>query len=93
MRSRAGESGPFTLGGSLAYVGERLDRDFDLFPSPIVSLDDYVLGSVQRGLRIMPQLELFARAENAFDADYQDVFGYRHAGRTVHAGLRVTLGD
>lgn len=86
------ESGPFTLGGSLAYVGRRLDRDFDRFPSPIVSLDPYVLGSLRVACRIMPRLELFARAENMFDEDYQDVFGYATPGASIHAGLRVTFG-
>jgi vitamin B12 transporter len=86
------ESGPFTLGASLAYVGARLDRDFDLFPSPIVRLDSYVLGSARVAYRIIPWLEVFARAENAFDADYQDVFGYATPGASVHAGLGVTFG-
>lgn len=86
------ESGPFTLGGSLAYVGRRLDRDFDLFPSPVVRLDPYVLGSLRAAYRIMPRLELFARAENVFDEDYQDVVGYATPGASVHAGLRVTFG-
>jgi vitamin B12 transporter len=86
-------SGPVSLGGALAYVGRRLDRDFDLFPAPTVSLDSYVLGSFRIAYRILPQVELFARAENAFDADYQDVVGYNTPGRTVHAGVRVTLGD
>ena len=86
------ESGPFSVAGSIAYVGRRLDRDFDLFPSPIVSLDAYGLGSARVAYRVMPRLELFARAENAFDENYQDVFGYATPGASVHAGLRVTLG-
>jgi hypothetical protein len=28
---------------------------------------------------------------NAFDSDYQDVFGCRTQGRTVHAGLRLSF--
>lgn len=86
------ESGPFSLGASLAYVGRRLDRDFDLFPSPIVRLDPYVMGSLRAAYRVMPRLELFARAENMFDEDYQDVVGYATPGASIHAGLRVTLG-
>ena len=87
-----GERGRFSWGASLAYVGARLDTDFDVFPAAIVRLDDYVLGSLRVGYRILPKLELYARMENAFDADYQDVVGYNTAGRTVHAGLRVALG-
>lgn len=84
--------GPLTIGGSLAYVGGRSDRDFDLFPAPVVRLDGYVLGSLRVAYRILPQLELYARVENGFDADYQDVVGYNTPGRTVYAGLRVALG-
>ncbi|MEA3043321.1 MAG: vitamin transporter [Sphingomonadales bacterium] len=88
-----GAAGRFRWGASLAYVGKRRDTDFDLFPAATVILDDYVLASANLAFRLLPQLELFARAENAFDADYQDVVGYNTPGRTVHAGLRVAFGD
>jgi len=88
-----GEAGRVRWGASLAYVGKRRDTDFDLFPAASVTLDDYILASANLAYRVLPRLELFARAENAFDADYQDVIGYNIAGRTVHAGLRVTFGD
>jgi vitamin B12 transporter len=86
-------SGPVTLGGSLAYVGRRLDRDFDLFPAPVVALDEYLLASLRVAYRIGDRFELYARGENLFDADYRDVVGYHAPGRTLHAGLRVTFGD
>jgi len=88
-----GRVGRLRWGASLAYVGTRRDTDFDFFPAATVTLGDYVLVSANLAYRLLPQLELFARAENAFDADYQDVVGYNTAGRTIHAGLRVTLGD
>jgi vitamin B12 transporter len=88
-----GEAGRVRWGASLSYVGKRRDTDFDLFPAATVVLDDYVLASANLAYRVLPQLELFARAENAFDADYQDVVGYNTPGRTLHAGLRVTFGD
>jgi vitamin B12 transporter len=87
-----GEAGRFRWGASLVYVGKRRDTDFDLFPAATVILDDYVLASANLAYRILPQLELFVRAENGFDADYQDVVGYNTPGRTVHAGLRVAFG-
>jgi len=88
-----GEAGRFRWGASLAYVGARRDTDFDLFPAAAVTLGDYLLASANVAYRVLPQLELFARAENAFDADYQDVVGYNTPGRTVHAGVRVAFGD
>ena len=45
-----GEAGRFRWGASLAYVGERRDTDFDLFPAATVILDDYVLASANLGL-------------------------------------------
>ena len=86
-------TGPMTLGGSLAYVGERVDRDFDLFPAPIVKLDAYVLASARFAYRISGALEAYARVENGFDEDYQDVVGYATPGRSVHAGIRLSFGD
>ena len=50
------------------------------------------LASLRVGWRLIANLELYARVENGFDADYQDVVGYNTAGRTVYAGLRVLLG-
>jgi vitamin B12 transporter len=83
--------GRLTLGASLAYVGSRKDRDFDLFPAPRVTLRDYVLASARLAYRVSPALELFARIENGFDADYQDVVGYNTPGREAYAGLRLRL--
>jgi len=87
-----GAAGRFRWGASIAYVGKRQDQDFDLFPAPTVILGDYVLASANLAFRILPQLELYARAENAFDADYRDVVGYNMPGRTIYAGLRVAFG-
>ena len=86
-----GETGRLSWGASLAYAGKRRDTDFDLFPARTVTLDAYWLASLNLSYRILPQLEVYGRIENGFDADYQDVVGYNTPGRTVHAGLRVAL--
>ena len=88
-----GEAGRFRWGASIAYVGRRRDTDFDLFPAATVTLGDYLLASANLTYRLLPQIEAFARVENGFDADYQDVVGYNTAGRTAYAGLRITFGD
>ncbi len=84
--------GPLSAGASIALVGRRTDRDFDLFPAPLVQLDSYGLASLRLAYRLHPALELHGRVENGFDSRYQDVFGYDTPGRSVHAGLRVSLG-
>jgi len=88
-----GRAGALRWGASLAYVGRRRDTDFDLFPAATVTLGEYVLASANLAYRLLPGLEAYARLENGFDADYQDVVGYHTPGRTAYAGLRVAFGD
>jgi vitamin B12 transporter len=87
-----GSAGRLRWGASLAYVGKRRDTDFDLFPAAAVTLGDYLLASANIAWRLTGGLEAYARVENGFDADYQDVVGYNTPGRTVYAGLRVAFG-
>jgi vitamin B12 transporter len=88
-----GEVGHLTWGATLAWIGPRRDVDFNLFPARTVRLDPYLLASVQLGWQVAKQIEAYVRTENAFDARYQDVVGYRMPGRTVYAGVRLRLGD
>lgn len=88
-----GESGRLQWSGTVALVGARDDLDFDIFPARRVRLGSYVLASLRLGWRLTDHVEAYLRMENAFDADYQDVVGYNSSGRTIHAGLRLRLGD
>ncbi len=84
-----GANGPLTYGASMAYTGARNDENFDVFPSQIVRLRSYWLGGARVAFAVNSRVELFARAANAFDAHYQDVFGYRTEGRSLYAGIRL----
>lgn len=86
-------AGRLVLGGSLSWIGERRDSDFDAFPAAAVTLDGYVLANLRVAYRMSDSIELFGRVENAADSEYRDVFGYNSPGRSVHAGLRLRLGD
>ena len=88
----AGTEGRLNWSATAAYVGARTDTNFDVFPAERVRLQPYVLASARIGWRLTKQVEAYVRAENAFDARYQDVIGYATAGRTVYAGLRLRLG-
>lgn len=83
-----GAVGRFAYGASVAYTGVRRDMDFDAFPARPVRLTAYWLAGARVAFRISDDVELFARAANAFDARYQDAFGYRTEGRSIHGGLR-----
>jgi vitamin B12 transporter len=86
-----GASGKLSYGASLTYVGAHLDRR-DIFPFDVVRLSSYWLGGARIAYAVRPGIELFARAANAFDARYQDVFGYRTEGRSLYAGIRLASG-
>ena len=85
--------GAVDAGASLAYVGRRLDTDFDAFPARTVALHAYWLASLNVGWRLGHGVEAYARMENALDDHYEDAVGYATPGRTVYAGLRLRLGD
>jgi vitamin B12 transporter len=54
-----------------------------------VRLGSYWLGGARIAYAASVRVELFARAANAFDEHYQDVFGYRTEGRSLYAGIRL----
>jgi len=87
-----GTQGRLTYGAAIAYTGERLDTNFDVFPARRVNLDPYWLASMQIAYRIIAEVEAHVRIANAFDDEYQDAVGYRTEGRSIHAGIRVALG-
>jgi vitamin B12 transporter len=87
-----GVAGRLSYGAALSYTGARLDRDFDLFPSPLVRLSSYWLASARLAYRVVPSVELFGRVSNAFNSKVADVVGYRAEGRGVFAGIRLGPG-
>ena len=76
-------------------VGERDDRDFNAFPAAAVVLDAYTLLDFDLGVHVLdavagrPGLDLTLRVENATDADWVEVFGYRSPGRGIYLGGRL----
>ena len=84
-----GASGRLSYGASIAYTGARRDTNFDAFPAQAVRLGSYWLSGARIAYAVGGRLELFARAANAFDQRYQDVFGYRTEGRSLYAGVRL----
>ena len=83
-----GQLAKLSYGISIAYTGARFDRRED-FPFDRVRLGAYWLAGARLGYSVNDRFELFARTANAFDERYQDVFGYRTEGRSVHAGIRL----
>lgn len=54
-----------------------------------VTLDSYTLVTIGGSYKFTDTLEGFARVENLFDEDYEEVFDFRTAGRGAFAGLKA----
>ncbi len=74
---------------TVRYNGETDDNNFTNAGGPRVRLSSYTLVNLGGDVRLTDELRLFARVENLFDADYEDVYTYRTPGRAFHAGLKA----
>ena len=70
-----------TLSVGVTYNGEET--------SGATMLDDFVVVNLRAAYAVSDQLELYARVENATDADYQDNAGYGAAPASVFGGVRA----
>ena len=84
-----GQVGRLSYGLSLAYTGDRIDTDFDIFPARRVTLDNYWLAGGRVAYDVRPGIQIFARSANALNARYQDAVGYRTEPRSIYAGIRI----
>ncbi|MFT7685980.1 MAG: vitamin B12 transporter [Candidatus Azotimanducaceae bacterium] len=75
---------------SVNYNGRQSDDFFPPFPaSPArVSLSSYTLVNFATTYQVTDKLNLHAKIENAFDDEYEEVFGYQSPGFAAFAGLR-----
>ena len=76
------------------YNGSSTDIFFPPFPAPseIVSLENYWLLDLTASYYINHNTNIFVRANNLLDEDYEQVLGYRTPGRSAYAGVRVSFG-
>ncbi len=95
-----------SLNGSYRFLGDRVvvnlgidyngDQDDSCFGGPcpadgLAELDAYTLVSLAGSYKVADGLEVFARVENAFDEDYEEVFSYQGSGIAGFAGVRARL--
>ncbi len=94
-QGRADFAGPimssarFNVG--VAVVGEQYDNDFSAYPAIRRTLDSHLLAHGGLDFRISPRARIYLQVENALDAEYEDVFGFRNPGRRALAGVALKL--
>jgi vitamin B12 transporter len=74
------------IGGDVQLVGDSFD-DAGNFSR----LDGYALVNLRGSVAVSDEIDLYARVENLFDADYQNVAGFGTYGRTFAAGVRAVF--
>jgi vitamin B12 transporter len=90
--------GRTTLAATINHVGMRDDVDFRDFPSTRTALPSYTTVDVALDFPVgglgpnFPGLDFTLRAENLFDAAYQQTIGFPGRGRTLLAGARLRFG-
>ncbi len=70
------------------YVGNRNDTDGTAVP---VVLPSYTLINLASEYKVGPTVKVFARIENLTNADYQEDYSYRSAGRGIYGGFSTQL--
>ncbi len=78
----------WSYGASLAYVGSHFDRR-EVSPFNVARLHPYVLADARVAYAIMPNVAVFARGANLFDANYREAADYRTEGRGIFLGVSL----
>lgn len=66
------------------------DSEDQVFGVGRVPLDDHQVVDATLGYTLTDNVELYARAQNIFANDYEEVLGYHVGGAAVYAGFRLT---
>jgi vitamin B12 transporter len=73
------------------FVGVREDNDFSTFPASRTELASYLLINIAVDYAVTEGVKLFARIDNLFDREYQEVLGYGTLGAAGYGGIKVAL--
>lgn len=76
---------------SYVLVGSRFDNDFSSFEPVRTTLASYGLVNIAAHHPLTEQVELFARVENLFDKEYEEVLGFGTLGLAAYGGIRVRM--
>lgn len=75
----------------IIYTGIREDINFDTFLFERINLGDFTLVNFSASYKLNDLLSLTGRVHNLFDKNYEEIFGYNVAGRSIYGGFRLNL--
>ena len=73
------------------YIGKRDDNDFTNFPATRVELSDHTVVYLAGSYELSESLSLFARIDNLFDKEYEEVLGYGTPGASAFGGIKLSF--
>lgn len=76
---------------ALSGRGSMLDLEPN-FASSLYENDGFVTTTIGGAARLHRHIDVYARVNNLFDRDYEEVFGFPALGRSASIGVRVTTG-
>ncbi len=78
---------------NLAYTGEQPDIFYPPWPNPSrrVSLDSFLLAGLTATWQASSRVRWHVRAENLGDARFEEVYGFRGPGRSIHLGVQFSF--
>lgn len=81
-------SGRVEVGATVSYTGSRLDYDFSFNKTVLMP---YFLASLRASYDLSSRVKFFARVENLFDQDYEEIYGYETPGLSAFGGTKVSF--
>lgn len=72
----------------VTFNGKMQDTAYTPPVASRVALDDYTLVNIGGSYKFNDKVEAYARVENLFDENYEEVFGFSTPGRTAFVGLK-----
>ena len=77
----------------LAYTGEQPDIFYPPWPNPSrrVSLDSFLLASLTATWQATSRVRWHIRADNLGDTRFEEVYGFRGPGRSIHLGVQFSF--
>lgn len=83
----------FGINLNLAYTGEQPDIFYPPWPNPSrrVSLDSFLLASLTASWQATSRVRWHVRADNLGDTRFEEAYGFRGPGRSIHLGVQLSF--
>lgn len=81
------------ISASLNHTGKSLDVFYPPWPNPSerVDLDAYTMLRIAANYKVTDAISLYGRVENAFNENYENVYGFGTPNRSAYMGMRANF--